>query len=335
MARAWRIRYAGAKYHISVRGNGRREVFHGQAYYLRFLDQLSNALEKDGVILYAYVLLPNHYHLFVETPHGNIQRFMQRLNTAYSMYHRYKHGEPGHCFQGRYGAKLVGGDDYAMRLIRYIHLNPVKIASNRRVSKERKTGQLNSYKWSSYLGYIDETAAEEMVNYDWLDVLGRKTSKGKRSAYRKYVEGCISDKDSRLIEALGESRYAIGDTAFLKEVEKDLKDVQKSKGVYGDITWPEGKTVSPEDIAVLVAEEFGVDRALLSSVNSAAREAKKVAVELSCRYSNLSQRKVGEHFGYRGNGSVLKQRVRIGELLAEDRELKRRFERIERKLADR
>ena len=94
MARPWRIRFAGAKYHVTVRGNGKQVVFHNPVYYLRFIDQLTDALEKDGVILYAYTLMPSHYHLFIETPHGNIQRFMQRLNTAYSMYHRYKRAEP-------------------------------------------------------------------------------------------------------------------------------------------------------------------------------------------------------------------------------------------------
>jgi len=70
------------------------------------------------------VLMPNHYHLLVETPLGNVPRFMQRLNTAYSMYFRLQHRRPGHCFQGRYGAKLVRGEDYLLRLTRYIHLNP-------------------------------------------------------------------------------------------------------------------------------------------------------------------------------------------------------------------
>ena len=91
MARAWRIRYAVAKYHVTVRGNGRQCVFHDDDYYFRFIEQLSEALEKDQVVLYAFALMPNHFHLLIETPFGNIQRFMQRLNTSYSMYHRYKY----------------------------------------------------------------------------------------------------------------------------------------------------------------------------------------------------------------------------------------------------
>ena len=90
MPRPLRIRYDGAKYHVTARGNGRQQIFFGDEDYERFLDQLALAQEKDQVIVYAYCLMPNHYHLFVETPLGNIQRFEQRLNTAYGMYYRYK-----------------------------------------------------------------------------------------------------------------------------------------------------------------------------------------------------------------------------------------------------
>ena len=150
MPRPWRLRYVDAKYHLTVRGNGRERVFHEPGDYARFLRQLDEALEEDDVILYAYVLMPNHYHLFVETPKGNVQRFMQRLNTAYAMYHRYKHRRPGHCFQGRYGAKLVAGDAYVLGLTRYIHLNPVKGQRLAAVPVEQKREMLNEFPYSSY-----------------------------------------------------------------------------------------------------------------------------------------------------------------------------------------
>jgi REP element-mobilizing transposase RayT len=100
MSRPWRVRYAGAKYHLTVRGNGRAAVFLARDDYERFMEQLDAALEADGVVLYAYVLMPNHYHLFVETPMGNVHRFMQRLNTAYGMYVRFKHGGRGTVSRG-------------------------------------------------------------------------------------------------------------------------------------------------------------------------------------------------------------------------------------------
>ena len=107
MPRPPRKAYAGAKYHITVRGNGRQNIFLCEEDRGRFLEQLWGGLEKDEVILYAYVLMSNHYHLLIETRRANVSAFMQRLNTAYGMYFRYKHGRPGHALQGRFGAKLV------------------------------------------------------------------------------------------------------------------------------------------------------------------------------------------------------------------------------------
>ncbi|MFO7871565.1 MAG: transposase [Kiritimatiellia bacterium] len=333
MARPWRIRYAGARYHVTVRGNGRQLVFHGEEYYLRFLEQLAEALEKDQVILYAYCLMPNHYHLFIETPLGNIQRFMQRLNTAYSMYHRYKKSEPGHCFQGRYGAKLVRGDAYILGLTRYIHLNPVKVAACKGKDLAAQKTQLNGCRWSSYRGYVDTSARQDMVDYRWLDLMGCRSQKANRMEYRKYIEKCISTDDAEFKAALEVSRYAVGDKEFIEEVESDLESVRENKGVYGDIKWPEGKSLSLDDISVIVAQEFKVDKEQLKTMCYAARLAKKVALELSCRYSNQSQRKVGEYYGYRGNGSVMKQRQKLRDLLKDDSGLKKRIGKIEKRLA--
>ena len=77
MPRPWRQQFEGAKYHITARGNGREKLFYEPEDYER-------------VVLYAYALMSNHYHLLIETPEGNLSKFMQRLNTAYGLYFRYK-----------------------------------------------------------------------------------------------------------------------------------------------------------------------------------------------------------------------------------------------------
>jgi hypothetical protein len=134
----------------------------------------------------------------VETPLANIDRFMQRLNTAYSMYFRYKHSRPGHSFQGRYGAKLVSGDEYLVRLTRYIHLNPIRKERMKTWPVTEKKEYLNRYAWSSYRGYVDKEYAEEDVDYKWLELMGRRSMRGRREAYRRYVEGMIVEKDDVL-----------------------------------------------------------------------------------------------------------------------------------------
>lgn len=68
MARPIRIQFSGAIYHIMSRGNGRQNIFKDNKDYEKFLEIYSGVLEKYNVISYAYCLMSNHYHLFIETP---------------------------------------------------------------------------------------------------------------------------------------------------------------------------------------------------------------------------------------------------------------------------
>ena len=113
---------------------------------------------------------------------------------------------------------------------------------------------------------------------------------------------------------------------------EQLADALENKGVYGDIKWPEGRKVGPADIAAAVAKKFRIEPELLHTRTVAGRLARKVALELSCRYSGQSQRKVGEYYGYRGNGSVLKQRQKLKALLAADSGLQQKMTALTRKL---
>jgi len=334
MPRPWRIRFAGARYHVTVRGNGRQVVFHWPEDYDRFLAQLTSSLELDQVVLYAYALLKNHAHLLVETPRGNISRFMQRINTAYGMYHRYKRNHPGHCFQGRYGAKLVGGDEYTLRVTRYIHLNPVKTRHWQSVPAEERLKHLNAYRWSSYHGYVSARDEEEIVDYRWLALMGRRRMAERRQAYRAYVESLAEGEDLTLREAMGASRYAIGEREFREEVEEELREVRLNKGVYGDIIWPEGRQYEMAQVAECVAAEFGVDPAELHTHGRRGGVAKKVALELCCRLCGRSQREVGAYFGYTGNGAVGKQRARIREMTNADEALSQCLLRLQKQLTN-
>jgi len=240
MPRPWRIRYSGAKYHVTSRGNGRARIFLCKDDYLRFVDQLAAALEADEVVLHAYCLMPNHYHLQVQTPLGNLPRFMQRLNTAYSMYFRYKKSRPGHCFQGRYKAKLVEGDEYLLRLGSYIHLNPVRTRQASQLDEKLRLEALRSYRWSSYRSYAGLAEPEDMVDYRWLGLMQRRTERGNRNAYARYVESFIGQIDEVLEAADRAGQYAIGDEkfrekmasdeAFQRKVNEAILHISKAKG---------------------------------------------------------------------------------------------------------
>lgn len=328
MPRPWRITYSGAMYHLTSRGNGRQKIFFGDEDYERLLEQLDEALKKDEVVLYAYVLMPNHFHLLVATPLGNIKRFMQRLNTAYGMYFRYKHNAPGHCFQGRYGAKLVGGDDYIVRLTRYIHLNPVKVARMKGTNAEEKIAVLNGWRWSSYAGYVDARRAEERVNYRWRQLMRRATEKGRRAAYREYMLGMLAGTDEELKKAMESSRYAIGDERFIEEAESDLRDIKMTRYMDHDVIRPKERVLSLQAVEEAVSIGFSVPVEDLHCHGHRAGVTKAAAIELCCRLTGKSQREVGRHFGYRSESSVGKQRSLLARLVGEDKALAARLAQI-------
>jgi len=120
MARQLRIEFPGAIHHVTVRGNGRRDIFLDDRDRERFLLRLSESVESYEVRLYLFCLMSNHYHLLVETPKANISRFMQSLETGHTVYFNLRHGRSGHLTQGRFGSKLVESqkpEDIAFRKV--------------------------------------------------------------------------------------------------------------------------------------------------------------------------------------------------------------------------
>jgi putative transposase len=128
MARALRIERAGGRYHVTARGNERKDIFRDDADHFHFLELLGELAERFGLRVHAYVLMDNHYHLLAETPEANLSRAMQWLNASYCIWFNQRHRRQGHLLQGRYGAFVVEDDAGWREVARYIHLNPVRLA---------------------------------------------------------------------------------------------------------------------------------------------------------------------------------------------------------------
>lgn len=317
MPRPWRKEYSGAVYHVTCRGNGREAIQYGEEDALRFRRQLAAAVAQDGVVLFAWALMDNHYHLLLETPFGNLSGFMQRLNTSYAMYFRYKRARPGHCFQGRYGAKLVKGDDYLLRLTRYIHLNPVKIRRHAGESLQSQWQTLLAYRWSSLAGYLDRSKAEEDVDYRWLTLMHRKGSEACRRAYRGYIRACLGVADDVLSPAYGKSAYAIGDADYIQEVEEEIRATKPPAKSKGDMLMPPKTRQTPLQVLTKMASACGITLDELREHRRKAGLDKLMAIELACRVSGLPQRDFALALE-RSEHAIGKQRRRLAELMKEN-----------------
>src|SRR6185436_16079405 len=113
-----RLQYKGACYHVIARGNHRQKVFLEAGDYVRYLNYLGETTRERNFKIYAYCLMPNHVHLFLEQESDfPLSRTMQRLQTAYTCFFNQNHHKSGHLFQGRYKSILVDTDTYLLQLV--------------------------------------------------------------------------------------------------------------------------------------------------------------------------------------------------------------------------
>jgi putative transposase len=115
--------------HIVNRGNDRKVIFPEPVDYAAFLVLLREAREKFGVDLYAYCLMPNHFHLVVRTLGlEQISAYMHYVQREHACDLRrcWRSKGHGHVFQRRYWSKVVEADGYLMTVMRYVEANPFR-----------------------------------------------------------------------------------------------------------------------------------------------------------------------------------------------------------------
>lgn len=113
-------------YHVYNRGAHKARIFADNDDYRRLLGLLEKYAKKYTVTVVAYCLMPNHYHLVLRQGfQGSISGFLKTTFNAYTQAINTLRNHSGTLFQGNAKGIPVDTDEYAMQLIRYIHLNPV------------------------------------------------------------------------------------------------------------------------------------------------------------------------------------------------------------------
>lgn len=110
-------------FHVYGRGVARMQIFFEPADYDLFWGLLADAGTRFLWKWHAACLMPNHYHLLVETPLEGLSRGMHRVNGCYARYFNNLDNRVGHVFQSRFGANSIEDDDYLEKSIRYVSCN--------------------------------------------------------------------------------------------------------------------------------------------------------------------------------------------------------------------
>jgi REP element-mobilizing transposase RayT len=144
MPRGPRVDFPGAVHHVYARGIEKRPIYIDDVDRRSFLDRIGKNLPKWGVRCLAWSLMPNHFHLLLQSDMGYLPSFMHCLLTGYSMRFNERHHRVGHLFQNRYKSPVVCKDGYFRDVVRYIHLNPV------RSEIVRSIPELEEYPWTGH-----------------------------------------------------------------------------------------------------------------------------------------------------------------------------------------
>lgn len=314
MGRPLRIEYPGALYHITSRGNERKEIFLDEEDRLKFLAILEDYHDRYGILIHSYVLMDNHYHLILETPKGNLVQVMQGINGGYTGYFNRRYKRFGHLFQGRYKGILVDKDNYLVGLSRYVHLNPVRALMVNRPEE---------YKWSSYPGYIARGREAAWVEYAWvLSKFGNDIRKC-REKYRRYVEeGLKEGIEATPLKAV-RGQVVLGVEDFVEKIKRMLKGKELSSDILERkkfMTLP-----NPGDVIKEVAKAFGTDEEQIKEKGRKDNTARKAAIYFMQRYSGLSNEEIGKIFGGIHFTAVSKASERLKKEMAVDRKLASRI----------
>lgn len=309
MARSYRLQGENCFYHITSRGDDRKKIFLSDFDFEKFLEYVEVAKDKYNFHFYAYCLMSNHYHLFLETIHPNLSKIMQYINTAYTVYYNKKRNKTGHLFQGRYKSIMVDEDSYFLELTRYIHLNPVRA----------KIVELpQNYKWSSYNGYIKHKT-DKYIDYSELDsYLGMESAN-----YKDFVISSINRRDSLLDKVyagsfLGGKDFVTDKIAEFKS-EIEAGDFAHKRKLKSD--------VFIEDIIKTVGSTFKKPKIEVTGKKNSQSDIRKIAIYIAKRITPLTNKQIGDHFNI-SDSAIGKADKKVAGLLKEDKRLKKRVDKM-------
>ena len=319
MSRPLRIEYPEAWYHVMNRGRRREAIFSDQADYLRFLDLLRQASAMWTVRIAGFCLMPNHYHLLVQTPLANLARFMRHVDGVYTQRFNRAHNSDGPLFRGRYKAILVEADTYLLSLLKYIHSNPLSAGI---------VSRLDRYPWSSHKGYLSSSSKWSWLRTEFVRYMLCQEKAGQPAAYRDFMAGPESDE---LVDLFSQVKIPsiLGSDAFTDWVKAKFRDLSDQNEI------PDRRLLAPdlEVIKSAVCANYSIDGdKLVSSKRGEANEPRNVAIYLARRLSGETLAAIGKAFGMSNYSSVSSVVCRINNEIRRDASLRRRIGRIDRKL---
>ena len=221
----------------------------------------------------------------------------------------------GHLFRGRYKSILVDSDNYLLKLLRYIHRNPIEAGM---------VDRLESYQWSSHKGYLSRSDKWKWLHKDYvLNIFSTKTNEALKR-YRAFVNREIPEEINRI---LGSRKWpsVIGNESFINWV-KETFFVQKR---HAEV--PESKSLAPdsERIKGVVCRAYDIkEEDLVISKRGMTNEPRNAAIYLMRQLMGSKLEEIGREFRINNYSSVSTVIERTKQKAITDRKFRKRIENL-------
>jgi len=243
MPRLARLDAPGILHHVIGRGIERKKLFFNDTDRSDLIDRLADLVEEGAMDVYAWVLMPNHFHILCKTRNRPLSSSMRKMLTGYVVNFNRRHRRYGHLFQNRYKSIVCQEDRYLKELVRYIHLNLLRAG----LVKDIK--ELSHNPWSGHSALMGEVKREWQDTDYVLSIFGQDRC-GRRN-YQRYVQKGVKLGRRRelvgggLVRSLGgwsevlalrsrdekqrSDQRILGDSEFVQDVISGLDDLVKKK----------------------------------------------------------------------------------------------------------
>ena len=271
MSRQARLDAPGILHHVMARGIEQSAIFRDDRDMEDFIHRLSGLAMQKAWIIYAWSLMPNHFHLLIRTGKAHLSRNMRSLMSGYAGYFNRRHKRHGHLFQNRYKSIVCEEETYFTELVRYLHLNPLRAG----IIKDIK--ELDVYKYTGHSAIVGKS---KRAWQDTEEVLARFSDDHREAIreYRKYIAAGIEQGQRTDLEGGGLLRSHDGWKGVM-QLRRGREKYCSDERVLGSSSFIEGllkeaevreeritkdKEVGIETLMVRISKEMGISREALA-----------------------------------------------------------------------
>jgi putative transposase len=187
MPRRGRTTAGGIVYHVLNRAAKRVPLFENAADFSAFDQLVAEARLRVPISLFAYCVMPNHWHLILCPPHDrDLSQFMHWLTMTHAQrWHAYRGTTgTGGVYQGRFKAIPIQSDHHFLGVCRYVERNALRAGL---------VADARDWRWSSLWRRVNRRAQGVLDDWpisrpaNWVDSVNQAQSESELQAIRQAI----------------------------------------------------------------------------------------------------------------------------------------------------